>query len=100
MVTRRRERLSEAELQVRKDLADGLSFVRSRETTKSLGAVTFEEVIAEQIFFLDDSEAGEESDAMYSPFARPPRGYLQELNDLEARLLGSDGTIQRVREGG
>jgi hypothetical protein len=96
--TRTNEALSPADLQLRNELSDGLAFVRARETVKALGAVTFEELIAEQIFFLDDNEAGDRSDSEFAPSTQMPHGYLQEVEGIENRLLGSEGAIARARD--
>ena len=61
------------EAQLRQRLANAYTLARSLSTMEGLGAMSMEEVISEQIVFLDGSETGD-------------LGRLQEIEEIERDL--------------
>jgi len=88
--------------EVRRALADGYTFVRSRETTKAIAAITVEELIVEQILLLDSDQEVQGNTAQVQDTRTVGSwgvGLLQRLDRLEERLLDPDtGAIAQVRD--
>ncbi len=87
--------------EVRRALSDGYSFVRGRETAEALSAVTMEELIVEQLLFLDSDQEAQGNTAQSQNTRTVGSwgvGVLQKLDSLEERLLDPDtGAIAAVR---
>ena len=77
---------------IRVSLAGAFALVRSMETAKALNGYTLEDLLVEQIFFLDSSQAGDGAELDTSSTIRAHRqGRLQRLEALERTLFGEDG---------
>lgn len=78
--------------ELRRGLGDAFALVRSMETAKALAAYTLEDLITEQIFFLDSSQQGDGADLSESSTIRTQTiGRLQRIERLEISLFGEDG---------
>ena len=88
--------------EVRRALADGYAFVRSREVTETVASITLEELIVEQILLLDSDQEvqGNTAESMDSRTVGSwGVGYLQRLESLEERLLDSEtGAIPQLKD--
>jgi hypothetical protein len=88
--------------EVRRALSEAYSFVRSREVTETVAAITMEELIVEQILFLDSDQEAQGNTAESSDkrlVGSWGLGYLQRLESLEERLLDSDtGAIAQLKD--
>lgn len=88
-----------ASIEVRRALGGAFALVRSMSTATALAGYTLEDLITEQIFFLDASQQGEGADLDPTSTIRShATGRLQRLESLEAALFGDDGAFRRARE--
>jgi hypothetical protein len=82
-----------ASTNIRVGLGKAFALVRSMETSKALNGYTLEDLLAEQIFFLDSSQTGNGAELDESSTIRAHRpGRLQRIEALEKTLFGEDGT--------
>lgn len=88
--------------EVRRALGDAYSFVRSRETTEAIAAITVEELIVEQILLLDSDQEVQGNTAQVQDTRTVGSwgvGLLQRLDSLEKRLLDPDtGAVAQIRD--
>jgi hypothetical protein len=81
-----------ASTNIRVSLGKAYALVRSLETATALNGYTLEDLLVEQIFFLDSSQTGDGAELDSTSTIRAHRpGRLQRIENLEKTLFGEDG---------
>lgn len=89
---------NEQDVDTLRALADAYTFVRSRTITEAVAAITLEDLIVEQILFLDSEQDVQEDTSQVRLIGAHGVGLLQRLEDLERRMLDEEhGAVAKIK---